>query len=152
MTRTTEPLVSEEARVRESEYAFWLCGVEYATPTGFGITSKYIHQFPDSNGGRRTHPYLAVTLTTGADGARLALGYGAMLAGTSFFSGGEFKATVIRTWRSPGRTEANRTLAGPEVRGMFFSFLSLGAGYYWEISPQGPKRDAFLGVQVGLGF
>ena len=139
-------------RVSDSDYAFWLCGVEYAVPTGFGITSKFIHQFHEADRNSRTHPYLAVTLKTGADGVRLALGYGAMRTGASVFSGGEVRAAVLRTWRSPTKTDAGKTLVGPEVRTMLFSFLSVGAGYYWEISPKGPSRDAFLGVQVGLGF
>jgi hypothetical protein len=150
------PLVIKEhrmtwlgGRVSDSDVLLWLGGLEYAVPTKLGITSKWVHELAPRG---EAHPFRAVTLNTGTDGARLGLGYGAMFSGAKVLSGAELRATVVRTWHDPLKTGPARTLVGPEGRVMLFGFLSVGLGHYWQVSPSQGKRDAFFGLQAGVGF
>ena len=150
------PLVIKEhrmtwlgGRVSDSDVLLWLGGVEYGSPTKLSLTSKWVHELAPRGDAR---PHTAVTLNTGTDGARLGFGYGAMFSGAKVLSGAELRATVVRTWHDPLQTGPARTLVGPEGKVMLFSFLSVGLGHYWQVSPSQGKRDAFFGLQAGVGF
>jgi len=83
----------------------------------------------------------------GLGGARVSAGY---LFAEPFASGIEMLGSVIRTWGSPAQVEPNRTLAGGEVRVLFFA-ANAGVGVYRPVGGFGSDRRARYYVNVGLG-
>lgn len=85
----------------------------------------------------------------GLGGARASAG---VLFAAPFVTGMEFLGSAIRTWGSPAQLEANRTLAGGELR-VFFLAVNVGVGVYRPVAgfEEDDRRTRYY-LNVGLGI
>jgi hypothetical protein len=83
----------------------------------------------------------------GVGGGRVSAGY---LFAEPFATGIEMLGTVMRTWGAPSQVERNRTLAGGEVRVLFFA-VNVGVGVYRPVAGFDDDKRARYYVNVGLG-
>lgn len=85
----------------------------------------------------------------GIGGGRVSAG---VLFAAPFVSGVEFLGSAIRTWGSPAQLEANRTLAGGELRVFVFA-VNIGVGVYRPVAgfDDDDRRTRYF-LNVGLGI
>ena len=84
----------------------------------------------------------------GIGGVRGSAGY--IITGP-FASALEVLGSVVRTWGSPAQVERNRTLAGGELRAVFFA-VNVGLGVFKPVAGPGDDRRRRYYLNVGLGI
>ena len=68
-----------------------------------------------------------------------------------FASAVEVLGSALRTWGSPAQLEKNQTLAGAELRGVYFA-VNVGVGVFKPVAGFGDDRRRRYYLNVGLGI
>ena len=122
-----------------------LLGLRFGPPLKAGVAFATTY---GSSAGAAQFSGLIVIAEPGHGGARASLGY---LWAEPFASGLTMLGSVIRTWGSPAQVPPNRTLAGVEVRAMFF-IVNVGVGVFQPVDGFGDDRRTRYFLYGGLGI
>jgi hypothetical protein len=122
-----------------------LPGVRFGPPirAGFALGATY--------GSRSSIAQFAgpiVLAEGGIGGGRISAGY---VLAFPFASGIEVLGSAIRTWGSPAQIGRNRTLAGGELRVLFFS-VNVGVGAFKPVRDRRDDERTRYYLNVGLGI
>jgi hypothetical protein len=130
--------------------------VEWGIPDRWSLTTRYVHMFDKDRDNKKWLNNLTVALSPGTDGGRLGVGYVGVFSPkpvskpdwAMFVEG---RAVLLRTWRNPLETGANRTFVGAEIRFSPTILFNIGGGYYRQVSTSDGSRDSFWGYHIGIG-
>jgi hypothetical protein len=122
-----------------------LPGVRFGPPirAGFALGATYGNSSPIA---QFAGPI--VVAEGGLGGARVSAGY---VLAFPFASGIEVLGSAIRTWGSPSQIERGRTLAGGELRVLFFA-VNVGVGVFKPIRERRGDQRTRTYLNVGLGI
>jgi len=140
-------------RIGERDVLLPITSIEWGVPDRWSFTARYIHQMNEDPGALVKHG-VGISASPGTAGGRLAAGSYVLIVpgGKEFGFLIECRVVVLRTWGSPLETEADRTLAGVELRGSLMPLCNIGIGWYTQVSPSGGSSDPIVGVHFGLGL
>ena len=132
-----------------------LSSIEWGTPDGWSITSRYIHSFGEDTDQKTWLHNLTMTLSPGSGGGRFGFGYQLVfvpppLPETAVF--GEARLVLLRTWGEPLDFPVNQTFAGVEFRLSPVAMINGGVGYYRQLANPTDTSASFWGFHIGIGF